>query len=188
MTAQASPPAGWYSDPSDASQQRYWDGRNWTSNTHPSSGSSSPFADNAEPATRMGSGPGFFPVLFDFKMQPDYIVTKSFARFLNTAVTLSIIATWAGLGGFGLFLGIYERDSVSVIIGFLILVIGWLPSLITIVATRVALDFVLDNMHGSQSTSLLVQQTRNRLDKTIDESSNPAPDETPSVHEEEVDH
>jgi hypothetical protein len=28
--AQSLPSAGWYRDPSGVSQQRYWDGRNWT--------------------------------------------------------------------------------------------------------------------------------------------------------------
>ncbi|HWA64811.1 MAG TPA: DUF2510 domain-containing protein [Mycobacteriales bacterium] len=29
----AQPPAGWYPDPSDATQQRYWDGSTWTGHT-----------------------------------------------------------------------------------------------------------------------------------------------------------
>jgi hypothetical protein len=28
------PPANWYADPSDPDQQRYWDGRQWTDQTH----------------------------------------------------------------------------------------------------------------------------------------------------------
>jgi hypothetical protein len=28
------PPANWYADPSDPGQQRYWDGRQWTDQTH----------------------------------------------------------------------------------------------------------------------------------------------------------
>lgn len=31
-------PAGWYPDPSNASQQRYWDGTQWTEHTHPGAG------------------------------------------------------------------------------------------------------------------------------------------------------
>lgn len=31
--AAAQPPAGWYPDPSDATQQRYWDGSAWTGHT-----------------------------------------------------------------------------------------------------------------------------------------------------------
>jgi Domain of unknown function (DUF4190)/Protein of unknown function (DUF2510) len=30
-----SPPPGWYTDPNDASTQRYWDGREWTENRTP---------------------------------------------------------------------------------------------------------------------------------------------------------
>ena len=28
-------PAGWYPDPSNAAQQRYWDGNQWTEHVHP---------------------------------------------------------------------------------------------------------------------------------------------------------
>jgi hypothetical protein len=31
---QGMPPANWYADPSDPGQQRYWDGRQWTDQTH----------------------------------------------------------------------------------------------------------------------------------------------------------
>jgi Protein of unknown function (DUF2510) len=29
------PPAGWYTDPNDATTQRYWDGQQWTENRAP---------------------------------------------------------------------------------------------------------------------------------------------------------
>lgn len=32
------PPPGWYTDPYDARQQRYWDGRAWTGHTSPVAG------------------------------------------------------------------------------------------------------------------------------------------------------
>jgi hypothetical protein len=34
-TATAGPPAGWYPDPFDESEQRYWDGERWTAGTNP---------------------------------------------------------------------------------------------------------------------------------------------------------
>jgi hypothetical protein len=33
MTEPQQPPAGWYPDPQDANQQRYWDGTSWTGHT-----------------------------------------------------------------------------------------------------------------------------------------------------------
>ncbi len=38
----AAPPAGWYADPSMPSQQRYWDGAQWTEQTAPGQPASSP--------------------------------------------------------------------------------------------------------------------------------------------------
>lgn len=37
MSGAASVPAGWYADPSQPAQQRYWDGAVWTEHTAPSS-------------------------------------------------------------------------------------------------------------------------------------------------------
>lgn len=189
MTAQSSPPAGWYSDPADMDQQRYWDGSNWTSHTHPTQTSPTfPNPGGAETASNAGHAPGFFRSLFDLKMQPDQIVTTRFARFLYIAVNLITIATWVGLGGISLFIGIYERDSLSVFIGFVILVTGWLPALITIVATRIALDFILDNMRASLNNATLIRQARALLDNAHAEPSTPTPDEPPLASEEEAIH
>lgn len=37
-------PAGWYPDPSNAAQQRYWDGNQWTEHVHPAAGTADPAA------------------------------------------------------------------------------------------------------------------------------------------------
>jgi hypothetical protein len=39
---QAQPPAGWYPDPQDATQQRYWDGSSWTGHTAAAGTASAP--------------------------------------------------------------------------------------------------------------------------------------------------
>jgi hypothetical protein len=44
------PPAGWYSDPEDPSQQRYWDGSSWTEHRTP-----------AAPPEQWGTQPGSEP-------------------------------------------------------------------------------------------------------------------------------
>ena len=45
---QAQPPAGWYPDPQDATQQRYWDGTAWTGHTAAAgAASSAPVGDAA---------------------------------------------------------------------------------------------------------------------------------------------
>lgn len=49
---QAQPPAGWYPDPQDATQQRYWDGTAWTGHTAAAGGAgAAPVGDAAAGAT-----------------------------------------------------------------------------------------------------------------------------------------
>jgi hypothetical protein len=49
---QAQPPAGWYPDPQDATQQRYWDGTAWTGHTAAAGGSgAAPVGDATAGAT-----------------------------------------------------------------------------------------------------------------------------------------
>jgi hypothetical protein len=47
----ANPPAGWYPNPENPSEQRYWDGTQWTEHTAPAAGSAEP-----PPATTPGWG------------------------------------------------------------------------------------------------------------------------------------
>ena len=52
-------PAGWYPDPQDASQLRYWDGQSWTDHTAPSAPPASPAAPPPPPASSpYGGDPG----------------------------------------------------------------------------------------------------------------------------------
>ena len=53
----SSPVAGWYADPADPAQQRYWDGATWTTHTAPAAAPSSwPAAAQAAP---MYGAPGY---------------------------------------------------------------------------------------------------------------------------------
>jgi hypothetical protein len=49
------PPAGWYADPEDPSQQRYWDGSAWTEHRTPAAPQTSPW----------GAEPGWSPYASD---------------------------------------------------------------------------------------------------------------------------
>lgn len=59
------PAAGWYPDPEDATQQRYWDGTQWTEHRAPLSGgpaaSAQPPAAGQPPGQPDWSGGGGFP-------------------------------------------------------------------------------------------------------------------------------
>ncbi|HVV77509.1 MAG TPA: DUF2510 domain-containing protein [Mycobacteriales bacterium] len=61
---QAQPPAGWYPDPQDATQQRYWDGAAWTGHTA-AAGAATPQHDTTEgaaPATPQGDATAGAPI------------------------------------------------------------------------------------------------------------------------------
>lgn len=51
------PPAGWYPDPADQLQERYWDGAGWTHSTRPATGSVN--APAAQPLTAPPAQPGY---------------------------------------------------------------------------------------------------------------------------------
>lgn len=51
------PPAGWYADPTDAGQQRYWDGTAWTDHVAPAAGGG-PTSSGGAGATTMAAATG----------------------------------------------------------------------------------------------------------------------------------
>jgi uncharacterized protein (AIM24 family) len=51
-----STPAGWYPDPSNAAQQRWWDGAQWTEHTHPAAQTYDPGVATADPAAGYQAG------------------------------------------------------------------------------------------------------------------------------------
>lgn len=53
------PPAGWYPDPEQAGQQRYWDGQQWTEHRAPAAGQATPqwpSAGAGQPTYTTGAG------------------------------------------------------------------------------------------------------------------------------------
>lgn len=50
------PPAGWYPDPTQPGQQRYWDGTQWTEHTAPGTGDGGASAASGRTTTPTGSG------------------------------------------------------------------------------------------------------------------------------------
>jgi len=53
------PAAGWYPDPEDATQQRYWDGTQWTEHRAPLSGGQAPVSGQAPGQQDWSAGGGF---------------------------------------------------------------------------------------------------------------------------------
>jgi Protein of unknown function (DUF2510). len=85
MTTASPTPAGWYPDPESPQSVRYWDGRNWTSQTHPSA---SPAAD---PALDRNPVPGNLTVL-----------ARAVQILVGLTGLLSLFLAGLDLWGFGL--------------------------------------------------------------------------------------
>lgn len=82
------PAAGWYPDPEDASQQRYWDGQQWTDHRAPAAGSGEPSWPSSPPAqggyVAQGGGPAY---------GGGYGAGQNPAANVNTWLWQSIVAT-----------------------------------------------------------------------------------------------
>ena len=57
-------PAGWYADPSNPAQQRYWDGSQWTGHIAAAASPAPPLAPPAPPLAPVAASapPGYYPV------------------------------------------------------------------------------------------------------------------------------
>jgi hypothetical protein len=65
-------PAGWYPDPDDPAQQRWWDGVQWTENRAPAAGASAPGAEQPWSSGQGASDQGYWaPEQSDPYAQPD---------------------------------------------------------------------------------------------------------------------
>lgn len=91
MTDQATRvvPAGWYEDPSDASQVRWWNGIAWTDHTQPKPDLARP----AEPAATTGSSTTGRPKVRSTSTNESWIVAFSPAIL----AVLGLVAFWASL-------------------------------------------------------------------------------------------
>lgn len=85
------PQAGWYPDPEDSTQQRYWDGQQWTDHRAPLSGGEQPASST--PSYEAGQQPAWG----GGGQQPSYggygAVGQGAAAGVNTWLWQSIVAT-----------------------------------------------------------------------------------------------
>jgi hypothetical protein len=90
------PPAGWYPDPNDAAQQRYWDGSTWTGHTAPAATSvSAPSGDAPVGGAALPTGAP------TWTMQPGMMPApqkKAFFKRTWVLVTAAVIVVLVVLG------------------------------------------------------------------------------------------
>jgi len=160
----SSPPAGWYKDPANATQQRYWDGSQWTQKIKPlvaaSTPVSSPVIQPATPQFTSSRGSpshltftksqrkGFFSSLFDFSFSS--LVAPSIIKVIY-GLALAGIAIEAL---FWVYIGLHAGTSL----GLALVVIGVpLITLLSIVWTRVILEFLIVIFRILESNQELVE-------------------------------
>ena len=99
------PPAGWYPDPQDASQQRYWDGNAWSGHTAPSAATMSAPSGEAPQGAAIPAGAPAWQMPVDGAGVPGVPGKKPWFKrrwFLITAavvVVLIVLGVVFGSGG-----------------------------------------------------------------------------------------
>ncbi|WP_250707980.1 DUF4282 domain-containing protein, partial [Actinomyces sp. 217892] len=95
-------------------------------------------------------GAGFFKALFDLSFSS--YITLSFAKFIYIALIAVCALSW-------LFM-VIAGFSQDAILGFMILLFGWIPAFIYIILIRLGLEASVALIRTAQNTSDLVAQGR----------------------------
>jgi Protein of unknown function (DUF2510) len=108
----SSPPAGWYADPQNAAQLRYWDGVTWTEHRAPGQ----PAYAAPVPAVAPGVYAPLFPNVYDHVVDPAQVLSPE-QRDRFRQHTLTSFPTWLAVVlhflTIGLFTTIYHGLKLS---------------------------------------------------------------------------
>ncbi|WP_291792252.1 DUF4282 domain-containing protein [Brevibacterium sp.] len=124
-------------------------------------------APGPAPQGRPAGEAGFLRSLFDLKFEN--FVTIRFASVIYViAIVLAVLSyigtvlTAISMGAAGSFISSYGYSSGIGAGGVLLIIaailLGWIPSLIQIIFTRVIIEFVVANVRTAQNTQKLVQR------------------------------
>lgn len=100
-------------------------------------GASQPLANNKVDAK------GFFAALFDFSFRS--FITISFAKVIYAILMVIAAASW--------LLPALSAMTESVGLGFVLLLLGWIPGLILLVLYRIGLEVMVSMVRTSQNTA-----------------------------------
>ncbi|WP_029089974.1 DUF4282 domain-containing protein [Brevibacterium album] len=129
----------------------------------------SPYSAQPAAASRPAAEPGFLRALFDLKFES--FVTIRFAAVIYVLSIIvaalgyiGLVITSIGMAATGSALSSYAygyssgMGAMGVLMVVAAILLGWIPSLIQIVFTRVLIEFVVANVRTAQNTRKLAQR------------------------------
>ena len=112
------------------------------------SGYPQPGYQQSVPAGGQSTSVGFFKALFDLSFYN--FITLSFAKFIYILVIGFTALTWLFL-----IVSAFNEDAM---LGFVILLLGWLPGLMMIVLARLSLESAVALIRVAQNTSEMLKK------------------------------
>jgi hypothetical protein len=102
-------PAGWFPDPQQPGQQRYWDGAQWTAHTQPLAGPAAPVPTSSKATTSL--------ILGILSLVSCAFFTGIPAKIMGRGAMKEIDASGGAIGGRGLAQGGFWTGLVGTIFG-----------------------------------------------------------------------
>ncbi|MGO1982864.1 MAG: DUF4282 domain-containing protein [Brachybacterium alimentarium] len=129
----------------------------------PTSGPQIPQETSWAPAPTAQGEAGFFRALFDFTFT--HFITVKFSAFLYIVAFLVAILMWLGQIVaailFGVLLGsansYFDEASFNAVPLVLAIVFGWIPSVISLIAMRLGLEFSVATVRTAQNTKTIAE-------------------------------
>lgn len=115
------------------------------------------------PAAQKSGEANFFKALVDFKF--DHFITVKFSTFLYILAFVVAVLLWLGQILFGILLGVmigaansfYGEPSFNPILLLAAILLGWIPSVISLIAMRLGLEFSVATVRTAQNTKRIAE-------------------------------
>lgn len=129
----------------------------------PTSGPQIPQETSWAPAPTAQGEAGFFRALFDFTFT--HFITVKFSAFLYIVAFLVAILMWLGQILMAILFGValgsansyFDEASFNAVPLVLAIVFGWIPSVISLIAMRLGLEFSVATVRTAQNTKTIAE-------------------------------
>lgn len=129
----------------------------------PASGPQIPQETPGAPAPTAQGEAGFFRALFDFTFT--HFITVKFSAFLYIVAFLVAILMWLGQILMAILFGValgsansyFDEASFNAVPLVLAIVFGWIPSVISLIAMRLGLEFSVATVRTAQNTKTIAE-------------------------------